>query len=160
MCKYILIDGIHYQKCRCIQISYKLRSICRYMYRQVHSLLVTKICMVGDNTDVSSSNVANQWFRISFIGTANYKIIVKSKMHYVPSISCLRILKSNLTKVSNLDDLWNRIYASMRKKEEIWLSHLTKAPTPTEKKSKKERDNTNTPSKTSITQRLRTDLGR
>ena len=45
------------------------------------------------------------------------------------------------------------------KKEEIWLSPMTKAPTPTEK-SKKQRDNTKSPPKTSITQRLRTDLGR
>ena len=36
---------------------------------------------------------------------------------------------------------------------------MTKAPTPTEK-SKKQRDNTKMPSKTSITQRLRTNLGR
>ena len=36
---------------------------------------------------------------------------------------------------------------------------MTKAPTPTEK-SKKQRDNTKTPPKTSITQRLRADLGR
>ena len=36
---------------------------------------------------------------------------------------------------------------------------MTKAPTPTEK-SKKQRDNTKTPPKTSITQRTRTDLGR
>ena len=36
---------------------------------------------------------------------------------------------------------------------------MTKAPTPTEK-SKKQHDNTKTPPKTSITQRLRTDLGR
>ena len=36
---------------------------------------------------------------------------------------------------------------------------MTKAPTPTEK-SKKQRDNTKTPLKTLITQRMRTDLGR
>ena len=36
---------------------------------------------------------------------------------------------------------------------------MTKAPTPTEK-SKKQRDNTQTPPKTSITQLLQTDLGR
>ena len=36
---------------------------------------------------------------------------------------------------------------------------MTKAPTPTEK-SKEQRDNTKTPPNTSITQRLRTDLGR
>ena len=36
---------------------------------------------------------------------------------------------------------------------------MTKAPTPTEK-FKKQRDNTKTPPKTLITQRLRTDLGR
>ena len=46
-----------------------------------------------------------------------------------------------------------------KKEEEIFLSPLTKTPTSTEN-SKKKRDNTNTPPKTSITQRLRTDLGR
>ena len=35
---------------------------------------------------------------------------------------------------------------------------MTKAPTPAEK-SKNQRDNAKTPQKTSITQRLRTDLG-
>ena len=44
------------------------------------------------------------------------------------------------------------------KKKEIWLSHMTKTPIPTE--IQKQIDNTKTPSKTSITQRLRTDLGR
>ena len=52
------------------------------------------------------------------------------------------------------------IYDS-EKKEEIWLSPMTKTPTTTEKfKKKKQRDNTNTPPKPFITQRLRTDLGR
>ena len=46
-----------------------------------------------------------------------------------------------------------------REKEEIWLSPLTKAITLTEN-SKKQSDKTKTPPKTSITQRLRTDLGR
>ena len=45
------------------------------------------------------------------------------------------------------------------KREEIGLSPMTKALTPTSK-FKKQRDNTKTPLKTSITQRLRTDLGR
>ena len=45
------------------------------------------------------------------------------------------------------------------KKEEIWLSTITKAPTPIEM-SKGQRDDTTTPQKSSITQRLRTDLGR
>ena len=49
--------------------------------------------------------------------------------------------------------------SSKKKKEEIWLSPITKAPTPTEK-SKKQRDNTKTPPNISITQRLRTKLGR
>ena len=39
------------------------------------------------------------------------------------------------------------------------LSPMTKAPTPTEKKSRKQRNNPKTPPKTSIIQRLRTDLG-
>ena len=41
------------------------------------------------------------------------------------------------------------------KKEEIWLSSMTNAPTSTVK-SKKQRDNTKNATKTSITQRLRT----
>ena len=45
------------------------------------------------------------------------------------------------------------------KKEEIWLSPMTKAPTPTEM-SKGQSDNTNNATKSSIKQRLRTDLGR
>ena len=45
------------------------------------------------------------------------------------------------------------------KKEEIWLSPVTKTLTPTEQ-SKKQRDNIKTPPKTLITQLLRTDLGR
>ena len=45
------------------------------------------------------------------------------------------------------------------KTEEIWLSPVTKNPTPTEQ-SKKHRNNIKTPPKTSITQLLRTDLGR
>ena len=45
------------------------------------------------------------------------------------------------------------------KKEEIWLSPMTKAPTPTEM-SKGQSDNTNNATKNSIKQRLRTDLGR
>ena len=44
------------------------------------------------------------------------------------------------------------------KKEEIWLSPVTKTPTPTEQ-SKKQRDNTKTPPKSLITQLLRIDLG-
>ena len=47
----------------------------------------------------------------------------------------------------------------LEKKEEIWLIPMAKAPTPTEK-CKKQRDNTKTPPKTSITQQLWTDLGR
>ena len=48
---------------------------------------------------------------------------------------------------------------SQEKKEEMWLSRMAKASTPTDK-SKTPRDNTKTPTKTLITQRLRTDLGR
>ena len=45
------------------------------------------------------------------------------------------------------------------KKEEIWLSPMIKAPTPTEM-SKVQSENTNNATKSSIKQRLRTDLGR
>ena len=45
------------------------------------------------------------------------------------------------------------------KKEEIWLSPMTKAHTPTEM-SKGQIDNTNNATKSLIKQRLRTDFGR
>ena len=45
------------------------------------------------------------------------------------------------------------------KQEDIWLSPVTKTPTPTEQ-SKKQHDNIKTPPKTLITQLLQTDLGR
>ena len=48
---------------------------------------------------------------------------------------------------------------SKRKRKEIWLSPMTKAHTPTEM-SKGQSDNINNATKSSITQRLRTDLGR
>ena len=47
----------------------------------------------------------------------------------------------------------------IREKERYQTQSYDKSPTPTEK-SKKQSDNTQTPPKTSITQRLRTDLGR
>ena len=64
----------------------------------------------------------------------------------------------------DLAELWieldtNSQLIQYNKEKEIWLSPMTKAPTPTEQ-SKKQRDNTQTPPKTSITQRLRTDLRR
>ena len=46
-----------------------------------------------------------------------------------------------------------------RENEAIWLSPMTKDPTPTGK-SKKQRDNSKKPPKTSISQRLQTDLER
>ena len=45
------------------------------------------------------------------------------------------------------------------KKEEIWLNPMTKAPT-TAEMSKGQSDNANNATKSSITQWLRTDLGR
>ena len=48
---------------------------------------------------------------------------------------------------------------SQEKKKEIWPSPMTKPPIPTEN-SKTKGQHTQTPPKTSITQRLRTDLGR
>ena len=58
--------------------------------------------------------------------------------------------------------IWLSLYLirlQKEKKEEIWLSPMTKAPTPAEL-SKGQGDNTKTPQKSSITQRSRTDLGR
>ena len=45
------------------------------------------------------------------------------------------------------------------KKKKIWLSPMTKAPTPVEM-SKGQSDNTNNATKSFITQQLQTDLGR
>ena len=54
--------------------------------------------------------------------------------------------------------LFEGVYKTEEKKEEIWLSPMTKTPTSTEK-SKKQLNNTKMPPKISITRRLRTDLG-
>ena len=51
------------------------------------------------------------------------------------------------------------IVMDKEKKEEIWLSPMTKAPSPAEM-SKGQSDVTNNATKSSIAQRLRTDLGR
>ena len=48
---------------------------------------------------------------------------------------------------------------TQKQKEEIWLSPMTKTPTPAEM-LKGQSDNTNNATKSSITQRLPTDLGR
>ena len=50
-------------------------------------------------------------------------------------------------------------WMSYEAKKGDWLSQMKKAPTLTEN-FKKQRDNTKTPPQLSITQRLRTDLGR
>ena len=55
--------------------------------------------------------------------------------------------------------LLRSVWLSEEKREAIWLSPMTKAHSPTEK-SKEQRDNIKTPPKTSIAQRLWTDLGR
>ena len=54
---------------------------------------------------------------------------------------------------------YDLIYMLNEKKKEIWPSPMTKPPIPTEN-SKTKGQHTQTPPKTSITQRLRTDLGR
>ena len=53
----------------------------------------------------------------------------------------------------------NNKFVCKEKKKEIWPSPMTKPPIPTEN-SKTKGQQTQTPPKTSITQRLRTDLGR
>ena len=54
-----------------------------------------------------------------------------------------------------MDKLTRHFEDSKEKREEIWLSPMTKAITPTEKKSKMQRDNTKTPQKL----RLHNDYG-
>ena len=52
-----------------------------------------------------------------------------------------------------------RLSKILGEKEEIWLIPMTKAPSPAEM-SKGQNDSTNNATKSSISQRLRTDLGR
>ena len=68
----------------------------------------------------------------------------------------LRLIRSILraSKFSVCKIYWNK-----EKKKEIWPSPMTKPPIPTEN-SKTKGQHTQKPPKTSITQRLRTDLGR
>ena len=59
-----------------------------------------------------------------------------------------------MTKHYQID--YDLICSYKEKKKYIWLSPMSKAPTPTEK-SKKQRDNKKNATKTWITQRLQTD---
>ena len=63
------------------------------------------------------------------------------------------VLSDNLHQQDYIVELFKE------KKKEIWLSPMTKAPTPTEKSKKATWEDINA-TKTSITQRLLTDLGR
>ena len=67
------------------------------------------------------------------------------------------------TRIKARVDSWEKpivgVLVRWEKKEEIWLGPMTKAPTPAEM-SNGQSDNTNNATKSSITQRLRTDLGR
>ena len=69
------------------------------------------------------------------------------------------LLQNYWHRVADITRSENKLESSLEKKEEIWLSPVTKTPTPTGQ-SKKQRDNIKTPPKTLITQLLRTDLGR
>ena len=73
-----------------------------------------------------------------------------------------RLNRRNVILSRNVCVITNSLKHCIRleeKKEEIWLSPITKAPTPTEK-YKKQPDNIKNTTKTLITQRLRNDLGR
>ena len=58
-----------------------------------------------------------------------------------------------------LESVTGRVSSITEKKEDIWLGPMTEAVIPTEM-SKEQHDNTKTSPKSSITLRLRTDLGR
>ena len=79
---------------------------------------------------------------------SNYLVLVDNivkKWHFCSKISKLR--------------QYIEVILSKEKKKEIWPSPMTKTPIPTEN-SKTKGQHTQTPPKTSITQQLRTDLGR
>ena len=95
------------------------------------------------------------------VGNTDYSFFHTEKGK--PLIRCRRNTTSNFKTTpyicNNIWLQWN--YGFQReKKEENWLSPMTEAPTPTEKIPKNIETIQKTPSKTSITQRLRTDLGR
>ena len=86
---------------------------------------------------------------------------VQSYGVYIPQLvkfarCCTSVLDFSSNNLQITSNYWHRV---TEKKEEFWLSVVTKTPTPTEK-SKKQRDNIKTPTKTLITQRLRTNLRR
>ena len=71
------------------------------------------------------------------------------------------IIVCRILLIGRTDDVLivTRLFGCIDKKEEIWSSPMTKAPTPTEM-SKRQVKTQTTPQKSSIKQRLRTDLGR
>ena len=78
-----------------------------------------------------------------------------------PEMILINLYKKQVVQRKNKNSLSQKLknVHLYEKKEEIWLSLMTKDPTSTEK-SKKQSDNTKTAPKNAITQRLRTDLGR
>ena len=93
---------------------------------------------------------------LHFIGCRNYTKILTNRASYLIIVTVLlpflsKHITSALTAVKD--------HAKKKKKKEIWPSPMTKPPIPTEN-SKNKGQHTHTPPKSSITQQLRTDLGR
>ena len=110
---------------------------------------INRECIVLHFSDITSELLKQSW-NIYIDQSANQCKWYITKMHqhiHPVDLTHVLVIYRYTSKY-----LWE-------KKEEIWLSPMTKAPTATEK-SRKQRDNTKTPPKTSITQWLRTDLGR
>ena len=87
---------------------------------------------------------------LEYLETSVSKIIFMDKSH---------TLSANTNTYSLYMCVFTNIFTRVQckeKKEEIWLSSMAKAPIPTEN-PKTQSDNTKTPPKTSITQRLRVD---
>ena len=90
----------------------------------------------------------------------NRELQNKNSCPYRDSNSRPLILKSSALSISPCSPIYKRQFKTyLDKKEEIWLSPMTKAPTATETSKGAVKTQT-TPQKSSIKQRLRTDLRR
>ena len=125
----------------------KLKCLTSYLYSSVTANVVDSlITMLFTKSKTQNQNIV--WKKKQSCPLPKHMRIGLTFDYFYPWPTCLNIERDHLP------------ITSIEKKEEIWLGHMTKAPTFTEKKSKKQRYNTQNATKnfdyTMITDQLRT----
>ena len=111
------------------------------------------------------TSLPHDLIKAKVLSLVNWCFNRESKTYLCTSVKAGFFSNKNMTRI-NVGLVWSYVKLLLslwktyiEKKKEIWPSPMTKPPIPTEN-SKTKGQHTQTPPKTSITQRLRTDLGR